>query len=139
MAWKEHEFSKNYVILKPHNANLFDLFLFLLPFGFKKRKLMDCPDANEDSYTSFADRLIIFVSLLLQIFILAIATPLAYLDVFLQKLFNFVSFNGGIPRLFIKLMRGISYSLSHMLYVNHQPTSPPNNALLKQNTPYSLP
>ncbi|XP_023535957.1 uncharacterized protein LOC111797236 isoform X1 [Cucurbita pepo subsp. pepo] len=106
MAWKEHEFSKNYVILKPHNANLFDLFLFLLPFGFKKRKLMDCPDANEDSYTSFADRLIIFVSLLLQIFILAIATPLAYLDVFLQKLFNFVSFNGGIPRLFIKLMRG---------------------------------
>ncbi|CAK9317148.1 unnamed protein product [Citrullus colocynthis] len=106
MVWKEHEFSKNYVILKPHNANVFDLFLFILPFGFKKRKLMDCPDGKEESYRSFADRLIIFVSMLLQILILAIATPLANVDAFLQKLFNFVSFNGTIPQLVFKLIRG---------------------------------
>ncbi|XP_050943659.1 triacylglycerol lipase OBL1-like [Cucumis melo] len=106
MVWKEHEFSKNYVILKPHNANVFDLILFILPFGFKKRKLMDCPDGKEDSYRSFADRLIIFVSLLLQILILTIAIPLANLDAFLQKLFNFISFNGTIPQLFFKFVRG---------------------------------
>ncbi|XP_031740340.1 uncharacterized protein LOC101203391 isoform X2 [Cucumis sativus] len=106
MVWKEHEFSKNYVILKPHNANVFDLILFILPFGFKKRKLMDCPDGKEDSYRSFADRLIIFVSLSLQILILAIAIPLANLDAFLQKLLNFISFNGTILQLFFKFIRG---------------------------------
>lgn len=106
MGWKEHEFSKNYVILKPHNANLLDLFLFILPFGFKRRKLMDCPDDKQDSYRSFADRLIIFISMLLQLFLLAIATPLANLDAFLEKLFNFISFNGSIRQLLLKLIQG---------------------------------
>lgn len=109
MASKEHEFSKNYLILKPQNANIVDLFLFLLPFGFRKRtKFIDCPEGKEDSYTSsFTNRWLIFISIVLQIILLAIATPLAKLDAFLLNVFNFISFNGGILGLLSKILKGL--------------------------------
>lgn len=105
----ENGFSKNYVILKPENANLLDLFLFLLPFGLRKRKFIDCPIGKEDSYRSFTNRWLIFISMLLQIMFAAIATPLAKLDSFLLKLFNFVSFNGGVLGLLSKILKGKSF------------------------------
>ncbi|KAG6608469.1 Lipase, partial [Cucurbita argyrosperma subsp. sororia] len=106
MVWKECEFSKNYMILKPDNAKLLDLFLFLLPFGLRKTKFIDCPEGYEDSYNNFTDRWSIFISVLLQIILAAAATPLAKLDSFLVNLFNFISFNGGILGLLAKILKG---------------------------------
>ncbi|KAL0545623.1 hypothetical protein IC582_015512 [Cucumis melo] len=106
MVLMENEFSKNYVILKPENANLLDLFLFLLPFGLRKKKFIDCPYGKEDYFTNFADRWLIFVSMLLQFILALIATPLAKLDAFLLKLFNFISFNGGLLGILSKILRG---------------------------------
>ncbi|XP_022940183.1 uncharacterized protein LOC111445886 [Cucurbita moschata] len=106
MVWKECEFSKNYMILKPNDAKLLDLFLFLLPFGLRKTKFIDCPEGNEDSYNNFTDRWSIFISVLLQIILAAAATPLAKLDSFLVNLFNFISFNGGILGLLAKILKG---------------------------------
>lgn len=107
MVLMENEFSKNYVILKPENANLLDLFLFLLPFGLRKKKFIDCPYGKEDYFTNFADRWLIFVSMLLQFILALIATPLAKLDAFLLKLFNFISFNGGLLGILSKILRGL--------------------------------
>ncbi|XP_022132571.1 uncharacterized protein LOC111005368 isoform X1 [Momordica charantia] len=74
MGSEDHQFSDDYLILKPEEATLLDLFLFILPFGFRKiRKLVDCPAAKENSYRSIQSRLIIFVSILFQKLVLAIS------------------------------------------------------------------
>ncbi|XP_038899591.1 triacylglycerol lipase OBL1-like [Benincasa hispida] len=109
MDLMESEFSKNYVILKPENANLLDLFLFLLPFGLRKRKFIDCPLGKEDPFKNFRDRWLIFISMLLQFILAIIATPLAKLDSFLLKLLNFISFNGGVSGILSKILKGKSF------------------------------
>ncbi|XP_022152547.1 uncharacterized protein LOC111020243 [Momordica charantia] len=72
MGSKEIQFASDYLILKPEEATLLDLFLFVLPFGFKNlRKLVDCPPEKEESYNSFGNRWIIFFSILWQKILLA--------------------------------------------------------------------
>ncbi|XP_022139747.1 uncharacterized protein LOC111010582 [Momordica charantia] len=79
MGSQENKFSSDYLILKPEEATLLHLFLFTLPFGYRKlRNLVDCPVAKENSYTTFGNRWVIFISILLQKFLLAIANLIKY-------------------------------------------------------------
>ncbi|XP_022982230.1 uncharacterized protein LOC111481122 [Cucurbita maxima] len=106
MVSRKHEFSRSYMILKPHKAKFFDLFMFLLPFGSRKTKFIDCSKDNERSYINIIDRWFIVLSIMLQIILAAVATPLAQLDSFLVKLLNFISFNGGIIGILCKILKG---------------------------------
>ncbi|XP_022135571.1 uncharacterized protein LOC111007483 isoform X2 [Momordica charantia] len=77
MGPEDYQFSNDYLILKPEEATLLDLFLFILPFGYLRlRKLVDCPEEKEESYKSFGNRWVIFISILSQKFLLAIANLL---------------------------------------------------------------
>lgn len=77
MGSLEYEFSNDYLKLKPKEATLLDLFIFLLPFGsIKLRKLVDCPPEKEESYTSFTNRWVIFFSILSQKSLFALANLL---------------------------------------------------------------
>ncbi|KAG6591383.1 Lipase, partial [Cucurbita argyrosperma subsp. sororia] len=95
MGSKQNEFSEDYLILKPKEASLVDVFLFILPLGSRRiRSLIDCPDAKEESYSSFKARCTIFVSILVQKFLLALAAPLltlrAFLSVIQPLFFNYM-------------------------------------------------
>ncbi|XVF17680.1 hypothetical protein REPUB_Repub10bG0144500 [Reevesia pubescens] len=96
-------FCSNYLLLNPKQATLIDLFRLLFSSNLKNRKFI------ETSYEIVEDfwlRALLFISTLLQKFLLTISTPMAVLGSTLEDLLNLLTNNGGLLGLVKNIMTG---------------------------------
>ncbi|XP_038896693.1 triacylglycerol lipase OBL1-like [Benincasa hispida] len=90
MDFEETEYSKDYLVLKPKDATLKDVFLSLLPSGSTKiQNLIICPDDKVENYTNFKARRDIFFSILVLKFLFSLASLLKILGRFCFSLKRF--------------------------------------------------
>ncbi|TYJ08138.1 hypothetical protein E1A91_A11G054100v1 [Gossypium mustelinum] len=97
------QFYSNYMLLNPKKASFFDLTALLFSKNLKKRKFIETSIETEDS---FWYRLVIFLSTLLQKFLLSIKTPMALAGQTFEDMLNLFTNNGGLFGLIKKVMTG---------------------------------
>ncbi|KDP31939.1 hypothetical protein JCGZ_12400 [Jatropha curcas] len=96
-------FSSRYMILKPEELRLFDLFNILFSSDIGKRKFLDSAEAKEES---FERRWLIFISIVVQKMLKLFSTPLSFLGSMIEMWLNLLSCNGNFFRLLFNLLRG---------------------------------
>ncbi|GLU04258.1 hypothetical protein SLE2022_214170 [Rubroshorea leprosula] len=102
----QHNFFDNYLLLKPKEANVFDLVHLLFSSSLLERKrFIECP-AELPKYTDFRRRWLIFISVLAQKLLLLLNTPMAKTGHALEMCLNLFSSNGGFLRLLRNLFKG---------------------------------
>lgn len=96
MSSEENKMGGNYMTLKPNDASVGDLCRLILPSGSKKiRKVIDFPDGEEKTYSSFYARWLIFITILVLKFLITILTLLNLILKFVLIIKNFfVNFKG---------------------------------------------
>ncbi|KAG8384371.1 hypothetical protein BUALT_Bualt04G0111200 [Buddleja alternifolia] len=98
-----NSFSSNYMLLKPEEAGFVELTKILFSRDIAKRKFVDCPEGIEEP---FGRRWIIFVSVLAQKLLQAVAQPLAAFGSGVEHWLNLLSANGGFFRLLLNSLKG---------------------------------
>lgn len=104
MAACDNSFSSDFMLLKPDKVGVVDLVHILFSRDLEKRKFIDCPDGTSEE--SFKRRWLIFVSILVQKFLLSTAKPLAWFGSSIENWMNLVSCNRNAGRLFLNYLRG---------------------------------
>ncbi|XP_057449526.1 triacylglycerol lipase OBL1-like [Lotus japonicus] len=97
-------FADSYMILKPEEAHLFDIGRVLFSRNIGHRKFVESHD--DEVKGSLRYRILIFVSVLLQKFLLHIAKPLANFGSFMELVINLLVLNGGLAMTIINLLTG---------------------------------
>lgn len=98
-------FADSYMLLNPEDAHFIDLFRILFSGNVGHRKFVDS-HAEGDYEGSFRHRWLIFVSVLLQKFLILLAKPLAFLGTFFEFLINLLVLNGGFFMILINFLKG---------------------------------
>ncbi|KAL5099260.1 hypothetical protein RYX36_003587 [Vicia faba] len=98
-------FADSYMILNPEDAHFFDIIHVLFSRNIGHRKFVDS-NAEGDVEGSFRGRWLIFISIVLQKFLLYIAKPLAKLGYCVEMLVNLIAINGGITMIIINFLSG---------------------------------
>ncbi|XP_058772801.1 triacylglycerol lipase OBL1-like [Vicia villosa] len=98
-------FADSYMILNPEDAHFFDIIHVLFSSNIGHRKFVDS-NAEGDVEGSFRGRWLIFISIVVQKFLLYIAKPLAKLGTCVEMLVNLISLNGGITMIIINFLSG---------------------------------
>ncbi|XP_059637969.1 triacylglycerol lipase OBL1-like [Cornus florida] len=102
MACEEEEFGRrDYLVLKPAEASLFDLVRILYSSELNKRQFVQCRETEKLEY-----RWILFISVLAQKLLLYLKTPMKLIGYLLTMWLNFVSINGGFFSLLQKIRKG---------------------------------
>ncbi|XP_057491308.1 triacylglycerol lipase OBL1-like [Actinidia eriantha] len=96
-------FSSNYMLLKPEEVDIRDLFGILCSSDLEKRKSVDCPEKTTEN---FSRRRIIFVSISLQKFLQSVAKPMASVGTMMEMWLNLWSSNHNLGMLFLNFLRG---------------------------------
>ncbi|KAL5215649.1 hypothetical protein ABZP36_007050 [Zizania latifolia] len=89
MSKLDYCFSNDYMVLRPDRAGPFELLHLLFSPKVGRNRAVDCFTSTEVG--SFRRRLAIFLNLLLQLFLLSLAGPVAALAAALEFVLNFVS------------------------------------------------
>ncbi|KAK8693110.1 hypothetical protein V6N13_070704 [Hibiscus sabdariffa] len=97
------EFYSNYMLFNPKKASLFDLIALLFSKNLKNRKFIETSIETEES---FWYRLLVFLTTLLQKFLLTIKTPMALAGQTVEDMCNLFSNNGGLFGLIKRIMTG---------------------------------
>lgn len=98
-------FADSYMLLNPEDAHFFDLFRVLVSRNIGHRKFVD--SHAEGAYEgSFRHRWLIFVSVVLQKFLLLVAKPLALFGSFVEFLVNLYFLNGGFIMIAVNFLTG---------------------------------
>ncbi|KAK9285377.1 hypothetical protein L1049_024568 [Liquidambar formosana] len=97
------EFSTSYMVLKPNEVSLFDLFHILFSRNIENRKFVDCPEGTEEN---FWRRWIIFISVLVQKVLQSVAKPLAWFGSMVETWLNLLSSYGDFGTLLREFLRG---------------------------------
>ncbi|CAI8588873.1 unnamed protein product [Vicia faba] len=98
-------FADSYMILNPEDAHFFDIIHVLFSRNIGHRKFVDS-NAEGDVEGSFRGRWLIFISIVLQKFLMFIAKPLAKLGTCVEMLVNLIALNGGIIMIIINFLSG---------------------------------
>ncbi|OMP02005.1 Lipase, class 3 [Corchorus olitorius] len=101
---ESHNFSGNYLVLRPNELTIFDLFRLLWSHDLEKKAFVECPP--ETFQENIRRKWLIFMSLSSQKFLLNAATPLNWLGEKLEMWVNLVSFNCNIFVLLLNFLRG---------------------------------
>ena len=96
-------FSSNYMLLKPEEVDIRDLFGILCSSDLEKRKSVDCP---ENKTENFSRRRIIFVSISVQKFLQSVAKPMASVGSRMEMWLNLFSSNHNLGMLLLNFLRG---------------------------------
>ncbi|KAK4277474.1 hypothetical protein QN277_015470 [Acacia crassicarpa] len=97
-------FQGDYLLLKPEEASVLDLIRLLFSSKLDDRKFVECP--VELRYTEFRHRWILFISVALQMALLASKRSLDKIGSMVETWLNLLSFNGGFIRLLFNFLRG---------------------------------
>ncbi|KAK7367543.1 hypothetical protein VNO80_09556 [Phaseolus coccineus] len=98
-------FADSYMLLNPEDAHFFDLLHVLYSRNLRNRKFVD--SKAEGAYEgSFRHRWLIFVSVVLQKFLMLVAKPLALFGSFVEFLVNLVFLNGGFIMIAVNFLTG---------------------------------
>lgn len=106
-------FSSNYLLLKAEEASFLDLGKILFSSDVGKRKFVDCP---EGVCEPCGRRWIIFVSVLVQKLLRAVAKPMADFGSGVEHWLNLLSGNGGFFGLVLNSLKGIHSFLLSFCY-----------------------
>ncbi|KAL6572953.1 hypothetical protein OROHE_002429 [Orobanche hederae] len=98
-------FSSNYMLLNPGEAGFLDLFKILFSSDIGNRKFVDCPDDRVHE-PLFWRRWIIFVSVLVQKMLKAMAKPMSGFGSGVEHWLNLLSGNGGFSGLMLNSLKG---------------------------------
>ncbi|KAL6951907.1 hypothetical protein U1Q18_047511 [Sarracenia purpurea var. burkii] len=109
----EGDFCRDYLVLKPEEASLLDLFRFLCSSDVKKRKFIRCPEP--ENLRALRRRWVIFIVVLVQKLLLSMEKPLAWTGNAIQMWLNLPSFNGGFRLLLLNLFTGLNSLFSQSL------------------------
>ncbi|KAI3452016.1 hypothetical protein Pfo_008681 [Paulownia fortunei] len=96
-------FSSNYMLLKPEEAGFLDLGKILFSSDVGKREFVDCPEGVREP---LGRRWIIFVSVLVQKLLQAVAKPMVGFGSGVEHWLNLLSGNGGFCRLVLNSLKG---------------------------------
>lgn len=99
----DKSFSSSYMLLKPEEVGLFDLFRILFYTDIEKRKFVDSSEREEKI---FGRRWIMFISVVVQKFLLFVAKPLSLFGSALEFFLNLLSSNGDFAELLLNILRG---------------------------------
>ncbi|KAK9135983.1 hypothetical protein Syun_015313 [Stephania yunnanensis] len=106
MASNDHDTTNcdNYLLLRPDDGGIFDLFRLLFMPNVDKSKFVECP--REVEATDLQRRWLIFVSILSQKVLLHLRKPMAWTGSVLEIWLNLLSSNGNFARLLLNLLQG---------------------------------
>ncbi|TYH99275.1 hypothetical protein ES332_A11G056000v1 [Gossypium tomentosum] len=104
MASQSHNFSGNYLVLRPNEVSVLDLFRLLWDHELEKKAFVECPP--EKFQENIRRKWLIFMSLSSQKMLLHAAKPLRWIGEKLEMWVNLVSLNDNIFVLFFNLLRG---------------------------------
>ncbi|KAK4760882.1 hypothetical protein SAY87_005775 [Trapa incisa] len=100
----DKSFSSSYLQLRPEKLGLFDLLALLLSSNLNRRKFVE---SSEETEERFERRWIIFISIVAQKLLLAVARPLSWFGSLIELWLNLVRINGGgLSALLFNLVRG---------------------------------
>lgn len=105
-------FSRSYMVLKPEELGFFDPIAILISSDLEKRKFVESSHREEED---FGRRWIIFVSILVQKFLLFVAKPMLIIGSMIESFLNLLSSNQNFGVLLLNLFRGYLVSL----YLNY--------------------
>ncbi|XP_022873284.1 uncharacterized protein LOC111392230 [Olea europaea var. sylvestris] len=97
-------FCSDYMLLKPEEAGLVDVFRILFSDDIGKRKFIDCPEGKRPE--PFKRRWLIFVTILVQKLLLAVEKPMAWFGSLVEQWLNLLSSNGSLSSLVLNFLRG---------------------------------
>ncbi|OVA15664.1 Lipase [Macleaya cordata] len=101
---EEHEFCEDYVVLKPDEGGISDLFKFLFSSDIGKSKFVDCPEGKKE--TEFKRRWLIFLSIVVQKLLSFFKKPLSWFGLGLEMWLNLLIQNRGFTGLLLNLLQG---------------------------------
>ncbi|XP_052195465.1 triacylglycerol lipase OBL1-like [Diospyros lotus] len=99
----DKSFSKTHVLLSHEKASILKAIRFLFFRHIDKTDFIDCPASTEQC---FKHRCIIFASIMVQMLLQAVATPLAWFGSLLEMWLNLLSSNTSFVVLLWNLLRG---------------------------------
>ncbi|XP_031384558.1 uncharacterized protein LOC116198531 isoform X2 [Punica granatum] len=100
----DKSFSNSYLLLRPEDVGLVDLFRILFSTNLEQRKFVD---SSHDTEESFNQRWIIFISIIVQKLLLSMAKPMAWVGSTIELWLNLVRINGGsLGSLLLNFIRG---------------------------------
>ncbi|KAK9948926.1 hypothetical protein M0R45_004479 [Rubus argutus] len=104
-------FSSSFMLLKPEEVGLFDLYHILFSSQLEEKKFVDCPEGTVTEEINFRRRWLIFVSILAQKFLQLVSKPLSVVGSGIETCLNLVSVNRNIFVLTLNTFRdAIIYS-----------------------------
>ena len=104
MAWEE-DFCKDYLVLKPEHASLFDLVRILCLSSLGERRFVESSGAN--NLGGLRRRWLIFMSVLVQKVLIYLRKPMAWMGFVLEMWLNLLASNGGFGLLLLNLLKGL--------------------------------
>ncbi|XP_039011679.1 triacylglycerol lipase OBL1-like isoform X1 [Hibiscus syriacus] len=99
-----HKFSGNYLVLRPTEVSVFDLFRILWSHDLEEKAIVQCPP--ERLQENIRRKWLIFMSLSSQKLLLLAAEPMRWIGEKLEMWVNLVSLNRNVFVLFLNLLRG---------------------------------
>ncbi|GMI98018.1 hypothetical protein like AT5G42930 [Hibiscus trionum] len=99
-----HKFSGNYLVLRPNEVSVFDLFRVLWSHELEEKAFVECPP--ERLHENIRRKWLIFMSLSSQKLLLHAARPLRWIGEKLEMWVNLVTLNRNVFVLFFDLLRG---------------------------------
>ncbi|KAJ9166244.1 hypothetical protein P3X46_021022 [Hevea brasiliensis] len=103
-SYDGEDFCPNKLLLDPEEATFFELIRLLFSSDVKSRRFVECPE--EQRRRDFSHRWLIFISVVVQKFLLFYRTPLAQIGNAIETWLNLVSSNGGLFMLMLKFLKG---------------------------------
>ncbi|PSS31432.1 Lipase [Actinidia chinensis var. chinensis] len=100
----EEDFCKDYLVLKPEHASLFDLIRILCSSSFGERRFVESSGAN--NLGGLRRRWLIFMSVLVQKVLIYLRKPMAWMGYVLEMWLNLLASNGGLGPLLLNLLKG---------------------------------
>ncbi|XP_038724255.1 triacylglycerol lipase OBL1-like [Tripterygium wilfordii] len=96
------DFAHSYMLLKPEEVNLFDLFKILFSTDIENRKFVDSKAKDE----TFERRWLMFISIVVQKLLQFGSKPLSWVGSWFEMCLNLVSSNRNIGVLFLNVFQG---------------------------------
>ncbi|XP_058725153.1 triacylglycerol lipase OBL1 [Vicia villosa] len=100
----EQSFYKDYLLLKPKEASVFELCCFLCSSNTRNRGFIDCSEGLE--VREFGQRWFLFISVVAQKVLVALEPLLKIVGDMLELWLNRIASNGGFIRLFFNILKG---------------------------------
>ncbi|KAL2528536.1 alpha/beta-hydrolase superfamily protein [Forsythia ovata] len=100
----DKSFCSDYMLLKPEEASLVDIFRILFSDDIGKCKFIDCPEGKRPE--PFKRRWLIFVSILVLKLLQTVEKPMAWFGSLVEQWINLLSSNGNLLRLVLNFLRG---------------------------------